>query len=111
MLVQPCVFSGMHAVEQVITIHHRTHMCLFHSLAEGGPKDFMKSSFVHIGTHAITIPLFIVGSKMFDSGNNALRLHTFYILLGNLTRQVRVLTEIFKVSSAQRRAVYIHTRT
>ena len=47
-------------------------------------------------------PLLVVGGKVLDGRNDSFRLHAKNILLGCLTRQVRVFTEIFKVTAAQR---------
>jgi len=71
----------------------------------------MKRTFVYIGRNAVTGILLIVCCKMFDAGHHALTLKTNDIAGGNLTGQIRILSEIFEISSAKRRAIDVGSRS
>ena len=70
----------------------------------------MQSTLVYVRTRMMAAPLLVVGGKVLDGRNDSFRLHAKNILLGCLTRQVRVFTEIFKVTAAQRSAINIYAR-
>ena len=108
--IQPFVFSGMDTVQEIVAVHHSTHVRFLYSLAESREINLMQSTLVYVRTRMMAAPLLVVGGKVLDGRNDSFRLHAKNILLGCLTRQVRVFTEIFKVTAAQRSAIDIHAR-
>ena len=59
----------------------------------------------------MAVPLLIVADEVFDAGHHPLRLHPLDIGRSGFGRQIGILTVIFEITAAQRRAIDIHART
>ena len=105
---QPPVFRAVCAVYFVVRRHHRRSLAALYRrlersnvhLAQGAPGDFC-------GIHGAR-PLAAVAGKVLYARRHALALHAAYILRRELARKVWFLRKVFKISAAQRIALYIH---
>ena len=98
------------AVHLVIGAHHRPGLRLLDGLLEGGQVDFAQGAFVHLGADAEALKFLVVGGVMLERGAHAFRLHALDEVDRQLSGQVRILGEIFKVAAPQRRALHVDAR-
>ena len=104
---QPFVFGAEGAVDLVVCAHDRPRLGLFDGYFKRGEIDFAQRAFVHnrIDLHAARF--LIVARKMLERGAHALFLHAVDKGRAHLSCEQRVLGEIFKIASAQGRALDI----
>lgn len=70
----------MNTENRIVAGHDGSDMSLFDCFPECREIYFMKCPLIHVGTCMMAAPFLIVGRKMFDGGDNAFRLYTFYII-------------------------------
>ncbi len=99
----------MNPENRVIAVHHSPDTGFLDSLPESRKVYLVEGSLIHIRTCVVTAPFLVVGREMLDSGDHAFRLHSFNIMFRHLRGQVRILTEIFKVSAVHRCSVDVYT--
>ena len=109
--IQPFMFGGMDTVQQIVTVHYGADIGFLYSFSESREIDFLQSTFVYVRAGMVAAPFLVVGSKVFDCSNDSFRLYSQDILFRRFTCQVRVFTEVFKVTAAQRSTIDIHART
>ena len=110
-IVKIFTLRGMNTVQKIIRCHYSSNIGLPDSLLECRKIDFMERPLIHVRRHTMASPFLIICGKMLDSSHNALTLQSHDICNRYLTRKERVFTEIFKISSAKRRTIDIHTGT
>ena len=70
----------------------------------------MQSTFIHIRRYTMTSILLIICCKMLDTCHHALTLKTDDIVCRYLSGQIRILSEILKITATKRGTVYICSR-
>ena len=104
------MFGGMDTVQQIIAVHYGADIGFLYCFPKSREIDFLQSTLVYVRAGMVAAPFLVVGSKVFDCSNDSFRLYSQDILFRRFTCQVRVFTEVFKVTAAQRSTIDIHAR-
>ena len=73
--IQPFMLGSMNAVQEIVAVHHCTHIGFLYGLAESRKINLMQSTLVYVRTRMVAAPFLVVGGKVLDGGNHSFRLH------------------------------------
>ena len=105
------IFRAESSVQGIVCTHHSPHLCLLNDFFKCRKIDFMKRSLIHLCVYAHPLGLLVIAGKMLDTGSNSLCLKTFHICRCKFSGKIRILAEVFKVSSAERASLHIDSGT
>ena len=94
----------------IVRTHHCPYTAFLHTRFKSRKINLVKGTLTDIDIDMVTVFFLIVQDKMLHARGHAVALHAFDIRYYHGRCQIRVLPHIFKVTSAHRRTVYIHTR-
>ena len=77
---------------------------------EGRKIYLVQRTVVYDDIDIAAIVFLIVKRIMFDAGGNTIFLYTLYVGYHHLRGEIRVFTHVFKVTTIERCAIYIHAR-
>ena len=98
---QPPALCAGHAVDEVVRRHDALAAC-FHTGLEARQINFAQRPLRDVLVDAHALRFLIVGGKMLDVGDHALRLHAAHQLRRQLCRQARILGIALKQASIAR---------
>ena len=97
-------YSALTAVLPLIAVvgpHQRIGISLFHRFFKGGKVDLSQRPVADLHLHIQALCLLIIYGKMLDAGCHIGFLNALNQRYRQFSRQIRILTHIFKVSSAE----------
>ena len=92
------VLCTIGSLERIVSGHHCFNICTLHSCLERRKINFAQGTFIHFRADGITVELLIISDIMFDRRNDSPSLNGLYKRNQHFRRQIRIFTEILKVS-------------
>ena len=105
------MIAGVGPIDEVIGVHHRPGLGSFDSVFNAGQVNLSQGVFIHDVVDELPAKCLIVHCVVLDGCANTLALNAIDMAFSDLARQLGIFRKIFKISSTQRRAFDINTRT
>ena len=95
----------------IIGTHDAPYMTLHDGSLKSGKIDFLQSTIAKFHIDVPAPQFLIVERVMFHTSSNAIFLYALNIRYYHNRSQIRILTHVFKVTTVERCAIDIHTRS
>ena len=110
LLYKPGILCRVDFVHGVVASHDGSHIALLHRLAESREIDLVQSPLIGHGTDAVSLVLLVVEGKMLDGSHHPVLLDAPDVVESDLGGEIRILSVVLEITSAQGRTVDVHSR-
>ena len=107
---QVMILRSVLAVDEVVRVHDRADVRLFHSGLECGQINLAHRPLVNARVRVVSVELGVVAHVVLDGRRDALRLNAADVADGDTRGEVWVFAEVLEVATVHRRAIDVHAR-